>query len=543
MDTNFEYIFFAQKGIQEAYHRLIDKYASVVFLQALIKTESALNAQIITENVFSYVYNTLPDYKQKISFSKWIQIHTLRICNDTFLIKNESTLAKMLWKIKKLPDNYQLPVILYCHYLSIKKVVEILNISKEEEVRLKYFLKNFSDIPKMPKVNAFLCKQKINKRYKKNSFFNAVLLNISVFFLCFYPFFRENIMIITLIPIIIVGIGVKIGRLLQYFLWKRKWQKLLFMVIFCNVLYPQISFLAGVNQQEVKMGDTVTLTLMVIGKTEQTPSFLSTNLKKLAKVRHVITTETQNNKNCTINKYIYNFRLQAEGKAKIFSIQLKTPNKIYHQKEIPINITSQTNNKTPPFLLFLSSPLQGLVFESIPLKINYYHPYQLRLKKTTYEVKKSSFYNCNSLNYVVENYERRKGFIYKKITYHLLVTPLKPGNMALSLDNFYTTVLIPNKENLFDKIFGKNKNFEHDFFRKKPLSKEFGAKEISISLESSIINIQIEKLPKQPEKANTNNNNKKNIYLLLVCVGVIFIFCLKCKVYAKIRHNSQLPIE
>ena len=89
-------------------------------------------------------------------------------------------------------------------------------------------------------------------------------------------------------------------------------------------------------------------------------------------------------------------------------------------------------------------------------------------------------------------------FIYKKILHHLCVVPLTAGKIKIAIEKFHIDTFTSQKENLFDKEFGKDDDFADDFFRQNPLNEDFGAQRITLPLQVADVQIDVKPLPTPP---------------------------------------------
>ncbi|WP_372368058.1 BatD family protein [Candidatus Uabimicrobium sp. HlEnr_7] len=496
-------IHYSQKGVITAYYYLIDIYSPVIYLLALTKLHDNTLAQKVTEEVFFRTYNNLNNFKNKVCFLKWIQVQTNKMCHNIILEKQVAP-HKELQLLTCIPENHKICLLLRELYPSTEKIAFMLNIPERE---VKYTHKKYSNtlLKKIPlSVDTQSCKNKITNKYRKQPFQNYLqhlLLIITASFFCFsllIPFPMQFAYAFYLSFLLITCIN-KLYIFISRYTYSKLWKKLIIVLIMINVLYSQPEMWAGVDKQKVNEKDQVILTIIVSGKEKYIPSFSLTNLKQTSKPQTIVTTEIITNKQSTVIKYIYKLQPQKIGLASIVNIQCKGEKKLYTQAPINLEVVQQQSENFPRFF----AQLQPLFFEVYqgqvcPIKLDFYCPYDTKIERLSFALKKSTSYYNRNLEQQIQALERQEVFIYKKISNNLIIIPTDSKKINIGLEKFEVYTFTTESKNLFDKEFGEDKDFNDDFFRKNPLNKDFGAKPVAFPLATSSLTLKVISLPNAP---------------------------------------------
>lgn len=495
---------YSQKNVIAAYHYLIEYFAPVVYLSALVQLQDQNLAQKATEEVFFYTYNNIHRYQYKISFVKWLTIYTNKTCHEIVLTQKPNTI-KDLQQLAHVPQNHKVCLLLKNLYSSTRKIGAMLDTSENE---ILYTLNKY---PHIRIDNTYLnvdidkCKQRITNKYHYDPFaayLSNFFLTFTAILLCIYVFFESTpqFFYAILIPFFAAICIYKLYSLISLYVHSKAWQKLTLLLLMCTMTVAEPHLWAGVDKQTVNEHEQITLTILFLGKSPiAPPSFSLSNLQQASKPQTVVTAKVIDGKQTTLNKYLYKLSPQKIGTATISEIRCHTQKQIYTQPSIAVEVTSEKTAKFPQFFAEMRPQTFQLYTKQVcPLTLTIYHPYSTRLENIVFSLKESPHYKTVNTPYKVEAFERRGPFIYKKVRHHLSLIPTSTGKINIALKKLSIDTFASQKENLFDKEFGKDEDFSDDFFRQNPLNEDFGAQRITLPLQVADIQIHVKPLPQPP---------------------------------------------
>lgn len=128
-----------ETGNNDLYAHLYDKYQKKVYnkCMTLLKSESLANE--FTKEIFSKVFESLPSFRNKSSFSSWLYAVTTNHCID--FLRNKKKLHYPKWdRENELPDiidetSDEMPVF---NYDDLMKVLELIHPEEKALVLMKY---------------------------------------------------------------------------------------------------------------------------------------------------------------------------------------------------------------------------------------------------------------------------------------------------------------------------------------------------------------------------------------------------------------------
>jgi RNA polymerase sigma factor (sigma-70 family) len=126
-------------GNNDLYSLLYDKYQKRVYSKCmtLLKNEGLANE--FTKEIFSKVFESLPSFRNKSSFSSWLYAVTTNHCID--FLRNKKKLHYPKWdRENELPDiidetSDEMPVF---NYDDLMKVLELIHPEEKALVLMKY---------------------------------------------------------------------------------------------------------------------------------------------------------------------------------------------------------------------------------------------------------------------------------------------------------------------------------------------------------------------------------------------------------------------
>lgn len=126
-------------GNNDLYARLYDKYKKKVYSKCmtLLKNEGLANE--FTKEIFSKVFESLPSFRNKSSFSSWLYAVTTNHCID--FLRNKKKLHYPKWdRENELPDiidesSDEMPVF---NYDDLMKVLELIHPEEKALILMKY---------------------------------------------------------------------------------------------------------------------------------------------------------------------------------------------------------------------------------------------------------------------------------------------------------------------------------------------------------------------------------------------------------------------
>jgi RNA polymerase sigma factor (sigma-70 family) len=126
-------------GNNDLYAHLYDKYQKKVYnkCMTLLKNEGLANE--FTKEIFSKVFESLPSFRNKSSFSSWLYAVTTNHCID--FLRNKKKLHYPKWdRENELPDiidetSDEMPVF---NYDDLMKVLELIHPEEKALVLMKY---------------------------------------------------------------------------------------------------------------------------------------------------------------------------------------------------------------------------------------------------------------------------------------------------------------------------------------------------------------------------------------------------------------------
>ena len=354
-----------------------------------------------------------------------------------------------------------------------------------------------------------LCKQHICRDVSSSPFVNYIkscLLVLTIVVLTVQASFGSplpwNFVYAFYAPLLAFLFIVKLYRCSSLFIYRRMWKALVIMSLLSSMVCAQENFWAGVDKQTIDVKDKVILTVIVEGKNEALPSFQLSNLKMVSKPKTIVSSEFMNGHHQVFLKYIYHLQPQKIGLAKISKIQYRIDKQhTYTQPEIELNVVATKSNHFPQFSIQLKPQIFELYSQQIcPIDIILQHPYDTKVEKVDFAFRKSPNYQVISKQFVSKNLKRQGVFLYRELKYRKLIIPkiMDKRKVTVGLQKCDVHTFTTESENNFDKAFGRDKDFEDDFFRKNPLNKEFGAKPIIFPLSVQDAIIYLRKLPPSP---------------------------------------------
>ncbi|BBM85284.1 BatD family protein [Candidatus Uabimicrobium amorphum] len=495
---------YSKKNVIEAYYYLVERFAPVVYFSALVKLQDHDLAQKTTEEVFFYAYNNIHRYQYKIGFVKWLTIYTNKTCHEIVLGRTPKTMQE-LQQLTHVPENHKVCLLLKNSHFSTRKIGAMLDTAEHE---IDYILNKY---PHIHMKNAYLnvdvdkCKKRITNKYRNHHFANYLnnfFLGFVTILLCVYLFFASTpqFFYALIIPFFVAVCICKLYSFISQYIYSKSWQKLTILFAMLTMAIAEPSFWAGVDKQKVNEHDKLTLTILFLGKSSiNPPSFSLDNLTLSSQPQTVVTTEVIDGKQIILHRYLYTLSPRKVGPATISEIQCRLQKQVYTQPSITLDVTKNKTAAFPHFFAEMRPQTFQLYMQQIcPLALTVYHPYSTKIENILFSLKKSPNYKKVGTQYKVEALERRGPFLYKKTVHHLLVLPLKAGKLNISLKKLQLDTFTTQKENLFDKEFGKDEDFSDDFFRQNPLNENFGAERITLPLKVADVAVNVASLPTSP---------------------------------------------
>jgi RNA polymerase sigma factor (sigma-70 family) len=126
-------------GNNDLYARLYDKYQKKVFSKCMTLLKSEGLANEFTKEIFSKVFESLPSFRNKSSFSSWLYAVTTNHCID--FLRNKKKLHYPKWdRENELPDiidesSDEMPVF---NYDDLMKVLELIHPEEKALILMKY---------------------------------------------------------------------------------------------------------------------------------------------------------------------------------------------------------------------------------------------------------------------------------------------------------------------------------------------------------------------------------------------------------------------